>query len=230
MGTISGKDDIDRARANHMLITGTDDTHYIRKHNISYLYHMTAISNLRSILEHGLLSHNEAHRLKLVSRDISDPEVQDRRADKREPIYEKKLHDYVPLYFSPRNPMLYKRVEIQDNIVILGINPNVILEPTTVFSDGNAAAQSTGFYHDVAMLDKLPWNIINSSSWSEFIDGRRIKCAEVLISLKVEVKNIFNVLCYSGSQLLTVHNVIRTIKAIPRSISISVQVKQELFF
>jgi len=76
-----------------------DEVEYVRKHNIKYLYHMTAISNLRSILEHGLLSHNEAHRLGLVMRDISDPEVQRRRDDKKDTIYNRFLHDYVPLYF-----------------------------------------------------------------------------------------------------------------------------------
>jgi hypothetical protein len=62
---------------------------------------MTAISNLPFILQHGLLSHNEAHRLGLVT-DISDPTVQYLRGNHI--INNIKLHDYVPFYFSPRNP------------------------------------------------------------------------------------------------------------------------------
>lgn len=211
-------------------MTNIDEVEYIRKHDIKYLYHMTAISNLRSILEHGLLSHNAAHSRELVTRDISDPEVQDRRADKRDPIYNRPLHDYVPLYFSPRNPMLYRRREIQQNLVILGINPMVIFEANTIFSDGNAASQETKFYSDAVRLGNLPWNIINASSWSEFPDGRRSKCAEVLVYPKIEAKSILIVLCYSGNQLTTVNETIRYIRTKPHPISISVQVKSELFF
>lgn len=209
---------------------GMDEVEYVRKHNIKYLYHMTAISNLRSILEHGLLSHKEAHRLGLVMMDISDPEVQRRRDDKKDTIYNRFLHDYVPLYFSPRNPMLYRRREIQKNIVILEINPEVIFKANTVFSDGNAASKGTNFYNDVAMLDNLRWNIINALNWSDFPDGRRIKCAEVLVYPKIDVKNLVSILCYSGNQLSTIHETIRYFRAIPRYLTISVQVKPELFF
>ena len=38
---------------------------YIRKHNINYLYHMTDIDNLDSILKHGLLSRNDAYEFEL---------------------------------------------------------------------------------------------------------------------------------------------------------------------
>jgi hypothetical protein len=192
---------------------------------------MTALSNLCSILEHGLLSHNEAHRLKLVTMDISDPEVNcGIRANKKDTIHNQPLHDYVPLYFSPRNPMLFKRRELQKKLVILGINPQLIIESSTVFSDGNAASKDTNFYNDVAMLDNLPWNVINAPSWSDFPAGRRIKCAEVLVYPKIQAKSILSIFCYSGRQLSTVHEIIRSIIAIPRSITISVQVNSKLFF
>lgn len=76
------------------------DSLFIRKYGINYLYHMTHIDNLESIFKYGLLSHNEAHRRGLVKVDISMQAAQEWR---------KKVHNYVPFYFSPRNTMLYKR-------------------------------------------------------------------------------------------------------------------------
>lgn len=198
---------------------------YIHKYKIKYFYHMTAIDNLYSILKNGLLSHNQAHQDKLLNIDISDPEVQDIRADKIDPIFNRPLHDYVPLYFSPRNPMLYKRGEIQENVVILGISSSVLLYTNTIFSDGNASAQDTTFYQGATMLDNLNWDVINANSWSEFPDGRRIKCAEILVYPKVEVKDILIVFFYWGSQ---VNKIIPIIKSLAKPINISNQYKVNL--
>lgn len=134
----------------------------LQEYGIEYLYHMTYINNLDSIIRNGLLSHNEAYRRGLIKADISHPDVQDRRANLR--VDNIPLHEYVPLYFSPRNPMLYKRREIQEDIVILGIDPYLILEPNVIFSDGNAAAAETRFYRGIQMLDNLSWEVI----WAKY--------------------------------------------------------------
>jgi len=150
-----------------------------QEYGIKYLYHMTYISNLTSIITNGLLSHNKAYERGLIEVDISNPDVQDIRANL--PIYERPLHEYVPLYFSPRNPMLYSRKEHQEDIVIIGIDPQLLLETNVIFSDGNAASKGTQFYRGVQMLNQLQWNIIRAKFWCDFEDGKRIKCAEVLV-------------------------------------------------
>lgn len=48
-----------------------------QEYGIEYLYHMTYINNLASIITNGLLSHNEAYRRRLIGVDISDPDVQE---------------------------------------------------------------------------------------------------------------------------------------------------------
>ena len=42
--------------------------------------------------------------------------------------------------------MLYKRKEMQEDIVILGLDPNLLFEPNILITDGNAAARETSFY------------------------------------------------------------------------------------
>lgn len=56
-----------------------------RRHKIKFLYHLTHVDNMRSILEHGLLSHNEPHAKVLVKKDLSDPEGPAREPSARRP-------------------------------------------------------------------------------------------------------------------------------------------------
>ena len=167
---------------------------FINKHGIDYLYHMTSIHNLESILRLGLLSHNESHRRKLIARDVSDSEVQDIRSQIF--VLNIPLQDYVCLYFSPRNPMLYRLYcdNIQNEIIILGIAPCVLLNQSTVFTDGNAAVRGrTSFYTNVHDLELLPWEIIKDDYWTNHPDGKRIKCAEVLVYPLIESRYIMKV-------------------------------------
>lgn len=152
---------------------------------IRFIYHMTHKSNLENILVNGLLSHNSAHKQKLTRTDISDLDVNSRR---------EKVHDYVPFYFNPKNPMLYKRKSIQTDIIILCFDRN-LLKNELMFTDGNAASNSTNFFTKIKDLGKLNWSIINSEYWSDFIDGKRIRCSEVLIPNKVGINYLKKVIC-----------------------------------
>jgi hypothetical protein len=82
------------------------------------LYHITAIDNLKSIAHHGAVcSKNVITRLGIDTAGIASEKVQQLRAEKivQEGPSGKltrvtgpggTLHDYVPLYFAPRSPML----------------------------------------------------------------------------------------------------------------------------
>lgn len=151
----------------------------LHSYGITYLYHITHLRNLKSIATHGLLPHERAHADHSPA-DISDPDVQERRA-RRDPIYQKPLHDYVPLYFRARNPMLYRRRDRQSELAVLCIDRRVMQNPGVIFTDGNAASNGTSFYSDLADLDKLDWDCIQARYWTKFKDGRRKRCAEVLV-------------------------------------------------
>lgn len=150
--------------------------------NIDYLYHMTHVDNVLSILKYGLLSHRDAYSRKLNRVNVANPEIIDRRTRKLDGVFRRPLTDYVCLYFNPRNPMLYVQYKncIQDDIVILGVDKHIICNPNTIFTDGNAAAHETLFYGDLAYLEELPWQVIRSRFWGDFDDGKRKVCAEVL--------------------------------------------------
>ena len=168
----------------------------LNQFGITYLYHMTHKNNLENILRNGLLSHTKAH-AGLNQVDIADDQVNTRR-ERKETIYNRSIHDYVPLYFNPKNPMLFRRRNIQNDILIFAIDRNLILNPNSIFTDGNAASQGTRFFNSTGQLRQLNWQCINGEFWNEFSDGKRIKCAEVLVFPKIDVASIKRIYCKSS--------------------------------
>ena len=175
-------------------VSDTNKDSLLSNYGIEYLYHMTEVSNLENIFKHGLLSHNEAHSKGLNQTDIALPEVHQLRAGKT-PIYGISLHEFVPMYFNPRNPMLFLRKDLENRIVIIAIDRRAIYQDKSMFSDGNAANKPTRFYNDLSDLDKLNWTCIQDDYWPNYQDGKRVKCAETLTHPKITIKHIQKIYC-----------------------------------
>ncbi len=158
-----------------------------------YLYHMTHIQNLASILKSGMLAKSVLTRNRVAIADISDSSVQARR-ERIEPIYNRSIHDYVPFYLSPRNPMLYRRKEIQDNIIMLAVSTQVLSNHPHLFTDGNAASNATLFSDDENVLSGSR-DVLRATFWSDYEDGKRRRCAEVLVYSHVESSFIEMIAC-----------------------------------
>ena len=107
------------------------------------LYFMTHVDNLPSVLEFGILAYNRMQQLGLGAVRIDNRQVQDLRG--RVVVVDdgvrRPLHDYVPLYFAVRSPMLSDRRRVQDQIVYVEIDPTVLDLTQVVLSNGNAARQ-----------------------------------------------------------------------------------------
>ena len=110
-----------------------------RRYKINSLYHFARVENVPSIRERGLLSHNAVTRKKpaWVVKNISDSEVQNLREDRLISVCP--LHDYVLLYFTPKNAMPRRRQSIQNEIVILCLDRDLLVQAETVFTNDNAA-------------------------------------------------------------------------------------------
>lgn len=109
----------------------------MNRQDIKELYYITAIDNMKSIMEGGILCHRLAERLSHCS--IADNNVQDRRKNKRIPGTNKILHDFANLYFDAHNPMLSRLREKNNSICVLRINSDVFDLPGVIVSDRNAA-------------------------------------------------------------------------------------------
>jgi hypothetical protein len=101
------------------------------------------------------------------------------------------LLDYVPFYFGPRSPMLYRLhtgwvdgyTEGQEPIVTLVVAVEEIAAAGhhLVFTDGQALVQYTSFYDELSRLGELDWETIHTTSWNktpEDPDRQRRKQAE----------------------------------------------------
>lgn len=179
----------------------------VKNYKIQFLHHLTHFHNLPKIYAFGLLSHKRAH-AKFNPVDISDPSVNGRRADRRDGIYNRPLHAYVPLFFTPRNPMLYVRREQQQDLAVICINRNLLLLDGTVFTDGNAASTETKFYRDTQALDNIDWECIRSEYWTEHQDGKRKRCAEVLVPNEVGREHFRGVVVISEETARKVRNIV----------------------
>ena len=84
-----------------------------------YVYNITSIENVPSIIESGILCFNLAG--KIPHNSIAIPTVQDRREQVTIPNG-LKLHSYANLYFDYNNPMLYKRKDVADNLCVLAVS------------------------------------------------------------------------------------------------------------
>lgn len=144
-----------------------------------HFYHIVHRVNLQSILQRGILSNEGIHKDKVTYQDISDPDVQRWRTS-IEPVYERPIHSYVPLYVNPRNPMLYKRLQTyRSDLVVLRISNRVVKERECVFTDGNAASGATKFGKDWTIYrDSL--EVLSKGDWTP-PDAKRRICAEVLV-------------------------------------------------
>ncbi len=200
--------------------------------NIDYLYHMTHLDNLNSILEYGLYPHGNKYQIK----DISNNEVNNRRL-KKESVYNRSIHKYVPFYFNPRNAMLYRNQRyFRNNIIILGYNNIIACKNGTVFTTCNASSDKARFTGNISSLSKFKWKNIFSRRWTKklefedgsykFISNNSIKqemMAEILIANRVKHKNL-NIIFTQDSK--TARFIVSNFKLD----NIKVVVNQSLFF
>jgi len=133
----------------------------------TWIYHITHIEKLPKILESGKLicknSLSETHV------DISLGDVQRKRAAKEVVVPPGgRLHDYVPFYFAPRSPMLFKNHKCagtenykpQHEIIhLVTTDEHVADRHACVFYDHHAISYRAKPYHRLADLTAIEWDL-----------------------------------------------------------------------
>lgn len=165
-------------------------------HNVKSLWYMAHWQNIRSILHLGILNHYEARDKCPDLIDISDPRAQYWR-EYNEPVYNRKIHCYVPLYINPFNPMLYIRRNQIEQICLIEVMLNVLFDVDFLISDGNAASRGTCFHNSIDALAELSWEALEARYWTDIPDGKRKRCAEVLIYPTVSPALFKDLYCFS---------------------------------
>jgi len=167
----------------------------MKRAQLRELHYITPIENVRSILTHGILCNVRARRLRPVS--VADPAVQDSRERRRVPGG-LELHRYVNLYFTARNPMMYKRQAQHRQLCVLRVSPEVLDLAGVVITDGNAASDYTAFRASPAGLEALDEKLVFARYWTDpdqvrAYHKRRVKCAEVLVPEVVGAEHVLGI-------------------------------------
>ena len=185
---------------------------------IHSLWHLTHINNLVSILKKGILSHYEAHHFNSQLIDISNPNAQKWR-ENFEMCFNRRIHEYAPLYIKPKNPMLSARRKVQDTLCLIEVSLSVLIDSEYVITDGNAASRDTIFFKNINSMPSQTLDVLNSKYWRDFSDGKRRRCAEVLIYPNIKPGHIQMIHCCS-------ENSFRYISSLGKSVRFS----NDLFF
>lgn len=166
------------------------------------LHYITAIANVPSMLQHGILSHHLADQLGHDS--VAMPEIQQIRENKQIPGA-RSLHEYANLYFDAHNPMLSKCRGRNDEICVLRIAPTVLDQLGVIVTDRNAASGWARFWPVAAGLGNISGDRLFARYWThrdnpyEEMSHKSEKCAEVLVPDRVEVRFIIG--AYVSNQI-----------------------------
>lgn len=158
---------------------------------LSELYHLTHIDNLPSIAERGLLAKNALAPDDYV--DISLESAQERREEKHVPLSPRRngwaevvkpLHDLVPFFVAPRNPMTSKLRDRSAELCWLVLDPRDLCDGghEVAFTNGNMASSITRPYLlGVDSLEKMPWTVLRAKYWPDHENGSVRRSAELLV-------------------------------------------------
>lgn len=192
--------------------------------DVTELHYITAIENVPSISQYGILSHNLAEQLAHDS--VAMPEIQERRSNKQIPGA-RPLHEYANLYFDAHNPMLSKCRVRNSGICVLRVNASVLDQAGVIVTDRNAASGWARFWPGAEGLANINRDRVFARYWLhqddpyEEMRHKSEKCAELLVPDRVGAHLIVG--AYVANQ-----NAQTTFQQ--RNPRLPVQIRGEMFF
>jgi hypothetical protein len=163
--------------------------------------HMTHIENVESILRaNKLFSYNQIPKERYQC--IANDDVQKARSNKIITETQRTIHDYVPLYFGNRTPMVACNQNQNEDLVFLRFSLNLLEIEGVVITNGNARSVSTQFklYSQLSDLSFLEPKIINSPKYKEDAERKRRKQAEILVPDALPLVYLIDFICYTNAK------------------------------
>jgi len=152
-----------------------------------YLFYITHIENIPSMLQNGILSHDQIAQQRLEHTPIYDSGIVSSRKEKI--INEESLWYYANLYFQPRNPMLYRVImeKSPDCIAVVAVDKKILGTPDAYITDGNAASGPTKFYpnSEFKTIERHIDRITSLQWWTESDATKRQIMAECLVPERI---------------------------------------------
>ena len=151
------------------------------------IWHLTSVTNLESIARCGdVYCKKRLSEEGLGHRDVSNVEIQEIRA--HFPVScgpGGTLHDYVPFFFNPLSPMLFKIVRDYENPKDHRQFAHVVTTAQSIaengsdfiFTTGHATMIQSDYYDDLTMLSEIDWNIMRGQWWNDTPDQPNRQCS-----------------------------------------------------
>jgi hypothetical protein len=159
----------------------------LAREHLTELHSIQPLTNVRSILDNGVLSHERAARVHHES--VAMEEIQARRARVTVPGTGLKLHSYANLYINGRNKMMFKLVRGSvghEKLCILRISARVLDLDGVIVADRNASTDLVRFAPSPGGLANITKELVFAEYWThddplkQQLHGA-IVCAEVLV-------------------------------------------------
>lgn len=136
----------------------------MKRAEVTELHYITAIANVSSILQHGILSHTLA--AELFHDSVAMPEIQAIRMNRLIPNA-RRLHEYANLYFDAHNAMLSRVRRQNSEICVLQIDAAVLDLPNVIVTDRNAASGWVSFSTVQDGLEAIERDRLFARSWKQ---------------------------------------------------------------
>ncbi len=165
--------------------------------------HFTHVKNLPGILADGCLRCDSAvDRSVALQVEAADLGIKASRRAITVPLAPYGcVADYVPCYFAPRSPMMFKLhkgsvhnyQEGQDPLIYLVSSVEAVIGSGLpwLFSDGNCAHAFTQLFDDIGRLDEaVDWDVMSARMWAntaEDPDRMRRRMAEFLVHERLPI-------------------------------------------
>ena len=147
-------------------------------------FYITHVDNVRSILEHGILSHERIEREGIPFTPIYDKAIVTARGSRSAPN-DQSLWTFANIYLQPRNAMLYRVLleRSSDDIVVLCVRHDILKREDIYLTIGGAGSPRSPILSRGDGLKSLLKHrkYIDREWWSEVDDSKRLGMAECLV-------------------------------------------------
>ena len=165
-----------------------------------FLYHITHIDNMPSILKHGLLSRQELQKQNISDfTDIADPEILSKREQ-----YRDALSKYVLFHFYAKNPFdgAVCRKYGSENMVIITLDRQLHLENDFLIIPSHPLdSDEPDIYPYDEGFKRIRWEILDSETGRDYHDAEIKKAcmAECVMEYEIPIGAFSFVYVYNNA-------------------------------
>lgn len=185
----------------------------------TYIYRFVHKNNLDWLMQNGIVSALNPKKMDGYT-CVGDESIISSRFSKVIPWGDYGvLNDYVPFYFAPRSPMLYKihkskGPSVSRNVIYLVTSAEKIDELSIkyTYTNSHPLTNLADFFFSLTHLSEIDWPLMSSTMWNdtpEDNDRHNRRMAEFLVRDELPFKHLLGIGVYSEEQKTYVQSLLK---------------------